>query len=127
MIRSVTNNISGRGKFPIMTKLVTPYFAVIFISLKSSQLDGYAEMADKMVTLAKQQPGFLDLFSAQADDGRSVTISYWQSLQAISDWKANAEHQAAQAKGHRQWYDYFRLEIAEVKRAYEGYREESDQ
>ncbi len=103
-----------------------PYFSVIFVSLKSGQLDGYAEMADRMVELAKQQSGFIDLLSATTKDGYTVTISYWNSPQAIADWKANVEHQVAQDRGKALWYDYFRLEVAEVQRAYEWQKEVED-
>ncbi len=84
-------------------------------------------MADRMVELAKQQPGFIDLFTALAEDGHTVTICYWQTTQAISDWKANAEHKVAQEHGKAQWYDYFRLEVAEVQRAYEWRRENNNE
>ena len=34
-------------------------YAVIFISRLSRDTEGYAEMADEMVALVKQQPGFV--------------------------------------------------------------------
>lgn len=40
--------------------------------------------------LAKQQPGFLGVESARNEIG--ITVSYWESLEAISNWKQNLNH-----------------------------------
>ena len=52
----------------------TPYYAVIFTSLLSKNTKGYNEMASKVETLAKQQPGFIGMDSAREITG--ITISY---------------------------------------------------
>jgi heme-degrading monooxygenase HmoA len=45
-------------------------------------------------------------------------VSYWESLQAIADWKAQADHAQAQRLGKRDWYAGFELRISKVERAY---------
>lgn len=60
-----------------------PYYAVIFTSAHSENTEGYEEMAEQMETLAKQQDGFLGLDSARNSIG--ITVSYWQSLDAIKN------------------------------------------
>ncbi len=47
-----------------------------------------------------------------------ITVSYWESLEAIRNWKQNAEHLEAQRLGHQQWYSSFRVRIAKVEREY---------
>ena len=44
-----------------------PYYAVIFTSLRTDGDNGYAAMADRMVELARSQPGFLGIESARDD------------------------------------------------------------
>jgi len=51
-----------------------PYFAVIFTSTQTEHTEGYAEMANKMETLAKQQKGYLGIDSAR--DSVGITVSY---------------------------------------------------
>ncbi|CAG5080996.1 Antibiotic biosynthesis monooxygenase protein yqjZ [Thermobacillus xylanilyticus] len=51
---------------------------------------GYAEMAEEMVKLASAQPGFLGVESVR--DGLGITVSYWESLEAIQNWKQNERH-----------------------------------
>ena len=93
-----------------------PYYAVIFSSHRTEGDNGYAEMADRMVDLAALQPGFLGIESVR--DGLGLTVSYWDSVEAIRDWKRNAEHQVAQERGRSAWYSGFKVRIARVERDY---------
>jgi len=98
-----------------------PYYAVIFPSQRNDGEDGaYSQMADRMVELATEQPGFLGIDSARGDDGFGITVSYWQSLEAISAWRQNGEHLEAQRLGRADWYRAFSLHIARVERSYDG-------
>ena len=93
-----------------------PYYAVIFTSLKAGNDEGYNEMADRMEELAKEQPGYLGHESAR--DGLGITVSYWESLDAIKNWKNNIEHIQAQQKGRSDWYSHFKTRICLVERDY---------
>ena len=95
-----------------------PYYAVIFTSLRTDEDRGYGRMAERMVELAGQQPGFLGVESARDAGGLGITVSYWESEEAIAQWKANAEHQVAQATGKKTWYSDYQLRVARVERDY---------
>lgn len=71
------------------------YYAVIFTSNLSNDTADYSTVADKMEELAKQQPGFLDVESVRDHSGLGITISYWESLEAIENWKQNVLHKEA--------------------------------
>jgi len=94
-----------------------PYYAVIFTSTQTDDTEGYSEMAEKMETLAIQQEGFIGIESARNRVG--ITISYWKSLEAIKNWKANTEHLLAQQKGREQWYNWYNVKICKVEREYD--------
>ncbi len=95
------------------------YYAVIFTSKRTVQdSTGYAVMSDKMAELARKQPGFIDVESARNSDGYGITISYWESLDAIQNWKENTKHLAAQAKGKESWYSEYKVRICKVEREY---------
>src|SRR5437899_1348534 len=100
-----------------------PYYAVIFSSLRTEGERGYEQMAQKMAELAAQQPGFLGVESARGADGLGITVSYWESLEAIAKWKAHAEHQVAQRAGKKVWYGNYTLRVAKVERAESFQRE----
>lgn len=97
--------------------MTTPYYAVIFTSTRTEGDNGYADMANLMEELAKRQPGFLGIESAREDQG--ITVSYWKTLEAISNWKKDVDHLNAQQKGIASWYTYYKVRICLVEREYE--------
>lgn len=92
-----------------------PYFAVIFASERKEGDNGYGIMAEKMVELAFQQKGFLGLESAR-DEELGITVSYWDSLEAIKNWKNHAAHKIAQDRGKTEWYKSFSLRVCRVEK-----------
>lgn len=94
----------------------TPYYAVIFTSLRSEIEDKYSETAERMLQLAMKEKGFLAFESAREEIG--ISISYWKSLDAIKKWKENSEHLIAQSLGKEKWYKAFNVRIAKIERDY---------
>ena len=93
-----------------------PYYAVIFSSQRApGGNEAYGAMAERMLQLAAQQPGFLGVESTRDAEGQGITVSYWQSLDAIREWGKHAEHRVAQQKGKREWYEAFSLRICRVE------------
>jgi heme-degrading monooxygenase HmoA len=93
-----------------------PYYAVIFTSERTKGDNGYGQMAEKMLELASQQPGFLGAESVRDESGLGITVSYWNSLEAIRNWKENASHKIAQEMGKAIWYKRFALRVCKVER-----------
>ncbi|WP_299093830.1 antibiotic biosynthesis monooxygenase [uncultured Metabacillus sp.] len=78
-----------------------PYYAVIFASERAKAGKGYEKMAEKMVELASDQEGFLGVESAR-DHELGITVSYWESLDAIKRWKEHSAHMVAQERGKKE-------------------------
>ncbi len=96
-----------------------PYYAVIFTSQRTPSDDGgYGDMADRMVALASEQPGYLGVESARGGDGLGITVSYWRSTEDIAAWRRHAEHKIARDSGRSDWYQHYTLRVAKVERAY---------
>ncbi|WP_274361795.1 antibiotic biosynthesis monooxygenase family protein [Paenibacillus thermotolerans] len=93
-----------------------PYYAVIFTSERTEGDKGYAAMAERMVELAAAMPGFLGEESARDPEGFGITVSYWESLDAVKAWKEHTAHMAAQEKGKSEWYRTYALRVAKVER-----------
>jgi len=92
-----------------------PYYAVIFTSFRTEGDNGYAEAASQMLDLARQQPGFLGYESAR--HGMGISVSYWESLDAIRAWKEHPQHRKVQEKAGL-WYGHNRIRICKVERDY---------
>lgn len=94
-----------------------PYYAVVFTSsMTGNDPEGYAKMAESMERLAATMPGYLGIETGRGDVG--VTVSYWQDLESIENWKSNIQHQAAQQIGKAKWYQDFVVRVAKVERDY---------
>ena len=93
-----------------------PYYAVIFTSLQTQDLQGYGGMAERMEELAREQPGYLGFEAAR--DGLGIAISYWKDEASLLAWKSNVEHLAAQRLGKERWYADYTTRVARVERAY---------
>jgi heme-degrading monooxygenase HmoA len=101
---------------PLAATPAPPYYAVVFTSVRSGDdADGYAAMARRMEELAATQRGFLGLESARDEQGVGITVSYWDSLEAIREWGRHLEHRVAQAGGRSRWYERFRLRVCRVE------------
>lgn len=94
----------------------TPYYAVIFTNIRTQSDAGYKQTAEQMLSLAAEQPGFLGVDHARESVG--ITVSYWESLKAIADWKSQADHALAREKGRKLWYEEYSVRICKVEREY---------
>ncbi|MHA7871081.1 MAG: antibiotic biosynthesis monooxygenase family protein [Hyphococcus sp.] len=103
---------------PIAKTPPPPYYAVIFTNQRRDGDDGYRRMAERMEALAKTMPGYLGFESARDENGFGFALSYWDSEDAIKNWKRNVDHMNAQARGWSGWYEDYAVRVAKVERAY---------
>ncbi len=98
-----------------------PYWAVIFTSERvsgegASNGAEYGRIAEQMTNLARTQPGFLGVESVRDHNGGGITVSYWQSPEAIRNWRNHPRHQAVRQRAG-EWYRGYRIRICKVERA----------
>ena len=98
----------------------TPYYAVIFTSVRTEGDNGYDDMSEQMMELAKRQDGFLGVESARNEIG--ITVSYWRDLASIKKWKEHSEYKIAREKGREMWYKSFKTRIARVESDYDFHK-----
>lgn len=89
------------------------YYAVIFSSTKSDDLEGYKEMDELTMKLAQEQTGFLGYESCN-NGKQGIFISYWQSMEAINAWRNNMIHIQAKSNA-KQWYKRYLSQICKVE------------
>ncbi|CAI8705918.1 ABM domain-containing protein [Pseudomonas sp. IT-347P] len=97
---------------------MTSCFAVIFTSTRTAGDNGYADAAERMELLVREQPGFLGVESVRGADGVGITVSYWESEAAILAWRQNPEHRLIQQRGRSEWYSAFHTRVCKVEREY---------
>ena len=96
------------------TQLKTPYYAVIFSYKRSFNQEGYSEMDDKTLELAKTMKGFLGHEVTGDGSVHAIFISYWKDMEAIDQWRRNSIHQKAKSLGKNQWYEWYHSQICKV-------------
>ncbi len=100
--------------FPTLKNLPEPpYFAAIFISERSDNLDGYDEMDQATLEAVQDIPGYLGFVSLK-EGNKGVFISYWNSPAAIELWRKNAMHRSAKEMGKKQWYSRYISQLCEI-------------
>ncbi len=108
---------------------VSPYVAVIFTSVRARVVgpdgstapvddEGYGAMAERMDSLARDQPGYIGIESARGADGFGITVSYWETDAHAAAWKQVTEHLGAQLLGRERWYEGYATRVATVIRSY---------
>ncbi|MFE9097266.1 antibiotic biosynthesis monooxygenase family protein [Streptomyces sp. NPDC007264] len=94
-----------------------PYYAAVFTTVRTQDQSGYGETDARLEELVKDVPGYLGTDHAQTPGGLGITVSYFRDADALTEWRANAEHRAAQHRGRAQWYQSYTLHVAKVERS----------
>jgi heme-degrading monooxygenase HmoA len=94
-----------------------PYYAAIFTTVRTQDQSGYSETSAHLEDLVKDVPGFLGMDHAQTPGGLGITVSYFRDADALTQWRTNLEHCAAQKRGPAQWYQCYTLHVAKVERS----------
>ncbi|MBU5210756.1 antibiotic biosynthesis monooxygenase [Heyndrickxia sp. FSL K6-6286] len=93
------------------------YYAVIFTSERTEGDNGYEKMSQAIEELATKQQGYLGMESAR-NNGIGITISYWETLEDIKNWKEHSTHKIAQDRGKKEWYKNYTVRVCKVEKDY---------
>ena len=96
-------------------------FVVIFRSTRKLD-DGsvYSEWSQEMEILVKTIAGYEKHFGFRDPETRhGVTISYFNSLESIAEWKGVTDHRTAQELGREKFYEEYSVQVCEILRDYE--------
>lgn len=94
-------------------------YVVIFRATARALDPEYSATAARLRQMALQEFGCLD-FVAVTEGNQEVALSYWPDEASIRAWKQQADHLMAQQLGRERWYSGYTVEVAEIKRRYQG-------
>ncbi len=91
-------------------------YAVIFTSKRQdANSDLYYQHNDSLVEHIKTIPGYLRHRSVRHPESREgITIAYFDSLDAIDQWRNDDQHIEAKSMAQSHFYEDYNLEITEV-------------
>jgi heme-degrading monooxygenase HmoA len=80
----------------------------------------YLEHAKHMRAEAEKIKGFLSIerFDSLYEEGKLLSMSIWESEEAIKEWKQHAEHQLEQELGKTKYFKAYHIRVAKVEREY---------
>jgi len=96
-------------------------YAVIFeVEIKEGQQDAYLNIATQLKEQLVEMPGFISIerFESLVNEGKLVSLSFWEDEESLIHWKKNVDHLAAQTKGRDSIFKDYRIRIANVERDY---------
>jgi heme-degrading monooxygenase HmoA len=92
---------------------------VIFRSrLRDEGKAEYAELAPRMLELARTMPGFVSFERFTADDGERLALIAFESLDDVNRWRQHPDHREAQRLGRERFYSEYKITVAEQVRSY---------
>jgi heme-degrading monooxygenase HmoA len=94
-----------------------PYYAVIFISEKNEEIEGYEEMDKQTMQVALALKGCLGYSNVPG-----TFISYWDTMDSINKWRTHDLHKQAKEQGKKQWYKYYHSMICKVEHSHEFFK-----
>lgn len=95
--------------------------AVIFeVCPNAEGRDEYLKIAAELRTLLEWRDGFISVerFQSLVDEGKILSLSFWQDEESIKSWRELAEHKIAQQLGREKLFDSYRIRVANVVRDY---------
>lgn len=90
---------------------------VLFRSKLTSNTDGYEELAEEMLQLGREMPGFIEFKSFKAEDGERLSVAWWQDRETLAAWRTHPRHLFAQQSGKDRFYEYYKIDVAEIVRS----------
>jgi heme-degrading monooxygenase HmoA len=83
---------------------------------KAEYFDHAAALREEL----KKMPGFVSVerFESIAEPGKFVSLSFWESEEAIARWRGEPGHRMVQAAGRGGIFSNYRLRVAAVVRDY---------
>ena len=103
--------------------------AVIFEVWPSSEhKTAYLDTAAELRSLLESTQGFVSVerFESLSEPGKILSLSFFESEEAVATWRNTLEHRKAQALGRGGYFTDYRLRVASVLRDYgKGRRDEA--
>lgn len=96
-------------------------FGVIFeVEIAEGKKEQYLQIAAMLKEQLVKMPGFISIerFESLVNEGKLLSLSFWEDEKSLLAWKKNFDHLKAQAKGRESIFKDYRIRVVEVQRDY---------
>lgn len=77
-----------------------------------------ATIGGRMYEIASAMPGFISYKDFTAEDGESVSIVEFESLDTLATWREHPEHRLAQQRGRDEFFAKYHIQVCTPVRDY---------
>ncbi len=90
------------------------------VVIRPEYKEAYLELAAGLKTALEASPGFIrsERFSSLAQEGKLLSLSVWESEEAVASWRQQTEHQFCQKQGRQLMFESYRITVASKLRSY---------
>ncbi len=95
--------------------------AVIFeVKPKSTGKDEYLRIAQALKEQLQQAQGLIsaERFSSLVEEGKLLSLSIWQDMESVNQWRNQLQHRMGQEKGYRELFERYTIRVALIQREY---------
>ncbi len=78
----------------------------------------YEHTFERMLELVQAIPGFRGIEGFAGQDGDELAVAWFDSDDAVAEWKMHPEHVATQERGRTEFFSAYDITVAEVDRRY---------
>jgi heme-degrading monooxygenase HmoA len=78
----------------------------------------YQATFERMFEAVSAIPGFRGIEGFSAEDGSELAVAWFDSDEALAEWKRHPDHLVAQEQGRREFYASYEITIADTDRQY---------
>ena len=98
-------------------KNVVVLFEVV---VKENLLDAYLKMAAELKEELAEAGGIIssERFTSLADQRKLLSMSVWESEEAVAKWRNIARHRLNQKQGRERMFESYKISVAAIKRTY---------
>ena len=96
-------------------------YAIIFeVWPYASGKERYFELAAQLKTILARQPGFISVerFQSLMDEEKLLSLSFWETEEAIKGWRGQLDHLQAQKEGKEKLFRAYRIRVVKTMRDY---------
>lgn len=86
----------------------------------------YFDIAQDLKSSLAHIDGFVSVerFQSLSNPNTFLSLSFWKSEAAVKQWREHFAHQAAQEKGKKELFSYYRIRVCNVFRDYSNENEQ---
>lgn len=96
------------------------YAVILEVYPKAEGKAEYLKVAENVKSFLKGREGFISIerFQSLNDEGKVLSLSFWEDESSIEQWRNLLEHRHAQKDGHDKLFNSYRIWVCNVIRDY---------